>query len=148
MSQPIWFLDTLMIPHVTSEESGGAFFLAEQHIPAGHVTPLHVQPHEDETFHVLDGRLTVHLGGREVTAGAGETVLVRRGTPHALRAETPTRCLVLDVPAGHDRFFLAVGRPAREHRLPDPPDGPPDLEALAAAASDARFEILGPPPFG
>jgi quercetin dioxygenase-like cupin family protein len=147
MSKAIWFLDTLMIPQVTGDESDGAFALAEQHLPAGHVTPLHVQPHEDETFHVLDGRLTVHLGGREVTAGAGETVLVRRGTPHALRVDAPTRCLVLDVPAGHERFFLAVGRPAPERRLPDPLEGPPDLEAMAAAAREARFEILGPPPF-
>jgi mannose-6-phosphate isomerase-like protein (cupin superfamily) len=148
MSEAIWFLDTLMIPQVTGEESDGAFCLAEQYLPAGHVTPLHVQPHEDETFHVLDGRLTVHLDGREVTAGAAETVLVRRGTPHALRADSATRLLVLDVPAGHDRFFLAVGRPAAERRLPDPLEGPPDFEAMAAAARDARFEILGPPPFG
>ena len=147
MSGAIWFLDTLMIPQVTGEQTDGAFSLVEQHLPAGHVTPLHVQPHEDETFHVVDGRLTVHLDGRELTAGAGETVLVRRGTPHALRAESPTRCLVLDVPAGHERFFLAVGRPASQHRLPGPPAGPPDLEAMAAAAGDAGFEILGPPPF-
>lgn len=147
MSEPFWFLDTLMIPQVTGEQSDGAFCLAEQYMPAGHVTPLHVQPYEDETFHVLDGRLTVHVDGREVTAGAGETVLVRRGTPHALRADSETRCLVLDVPAGHDRFFTAVGRPASEHRLPDPLDGPPDMEAMAAAARDARFDILGPPPF-
>jgi quercetin dioxygenase-like cupin family protein len=147
MSGAIWFLDTLMIPQVTGEQSDGAFCLAEQYIPAGHVTPLHVQPHEDETFHVLDGRLTVHLDGRDVTAGEGETVLVRRGTPHALRADAATRCLVLDVPAGHDRFFRAVGRPAPERRLPDPLETPPDMEAMAAAARDARFEILGPPPF-
>jgi quercetin dioxygenase-like cupin family protein len=148
MSDAIWFLDTLMIPQVTGEDSDGAFCLAEQYLPAGHVTPLHAQPHEDETFHVLDGRLTVHLDGREVTAGAGETVLVRRGTPHALRADSVARVLVLDVPAGHDRFFAAVGRPAAERRLPDPPAGPPDFDAMAAAARDARFEILGPPPFG
>jgi quercetin dioxygenase-like cupin family protein len=147
MPDAIWFLDTLMIPQVTAEHSDGAFFLAEQHLPAGHVTPLHVQPCEDETFHVLDGRLTVHLDGREVTAGAGETVLVRRGTPHALRADAATRCLVLDVPAGHDRFFAAVGRPTPAPLLPPPPEGPPDLEAMSAAARDARFEILGPPPF-
>jgi quercetin dioxygenase-like cupin family protein len=147
MPDAIWFLDSLMIPQVTGEQSDGAFALVEQHLPAGHVTPLHVQAHEDETFHILEGRLTVHLDGREVTAAAGETVLVRRGTPHALRADAPTRCLVLDVPAGHERFFLAVGRPAPQRTLPPAPEGPPDLEAMTAAARDARFEILGPPPF-
>jgi quercetin dioxygenase-like cupin family protein len=147
MAEAIWFLDTLMVPRVTGEESKGAFSLIEQELPEGSVTPLHVQPGEDETFHVLDGRMTVHLDGREIAAGPGETVLVPRGTPHALRADTQARCLVLDVPAGHDRFFAAVGRPAPERTLPPPLDGPPDMEVMAAAAADADFEILGPPPF-
>jgi quercetin dioxygenase-like cupin family protein len=147
MHHAIWFLDTLMLPQVTGEQSDGAFSLIEQHLPSGSLTPLHVQPHEDETFHVLEGRMTIHVDGDELTAGPGETVLVPRGTPHALRADAPTRCLVLDVPAGHDRFFAAVGRPAPTRTLPPAPDGPPDMAAMAAAAADARFEILGPPPF-
>jgi quercetin dioxygenase-like cupin family protein len=147
MHHAIWFLDTLMLPQVTGEQSDGAFSLIEQHLPSGSLTPLHVQPHEDETFHVLEGHMTIHVDGDELTAGPGETVLVPRGTPHALRADAPTRCLVLDVPAGHDRFFAAVGRPAPTRTLPPAPDGPPDMAAMAAAAADARFEILGPPPF-
>jgi quercetin dioxygenase-like cupin family protein len=147
MADAIWFLDTLMLPQVTGEQSRGAFSLIEQYLPEGSVSPLHVQPHEDETFHVLDGRMTFHLDGTEVAAGPGETVLVPRGTPHAIRADVPARCLVLDVPAGHDRFFAAVGRPAPARTLPPPLDGPPDAAAMAAAAAEARFEILGPPPF-
>jgi quercetin dioxygenase-like cupin family protein len=148
MADAIWFLDTLMVPQVTGEQSGGSFALIEQHLPEGSVTPLHVQPSEDETFHVLEGRMTFHIDGREVGAGPGETVLVARGTPHAIRADTQARCLVLDVPAGHDRFFAAIGRPAPERTLPPPPEGPPDVGAMAAAAAAAGFEILGPPPFG
>lgn len=147
MADAIWFLDTLMVPQVTGEQSGGSFSLIEQHLPQGSVTPLHVQPNEDETFHVLDGRMTFHLDGGEVAAGPGETVLIPRGSSHALRADEPSRCLVLDVPAGHDRFFCAVGRPASERTLPPPPDGPPDMATMASAAADAGFEILGPPPF-
>lgn len=147
MAEAIWFLDTLMVPHVTGEESGGSFSLIEQHLPAGSVTPLHVQPREDETFHVLEGSMTFHIDGHEVRAGSGETVLVARGAPHAIRADTGARCLVLDVPAGHDRFFSAVGHPAPERILPPPPEGPPDMEAMAAGAAEAGFEILGPPPF-
>ena len=148
MADAIWFLDTLMVPQVTGEQSGGSCALIEQLLPEGSLTPLHVQPNEDETFYVLDGRITFHLDGREVGAGPGETVLVARGTPHALRADTQARCLVLDVPAGHDRFFAAVGRPAPERTLPPPLEGPPDMGAMAAAADAAGFEILGPPPFG
>jgi quercetin dioxygenase-like cupin family protein len=147
MHDAIWFLDTLTIPHVTGEQSGGSFSLLEQYLPTGSVAPLHVQPHEDETFHVLEGRMTIHIDGEEVTAGPGETVLVPRGTPHALRADEPSHVMLLDVPAGHDRFFAAVGRPAPERTLPPALEGPPDMAAMAAAAADARFEILGPPPF-
>jgi quercetin dioxygenase-like cupin family protein len=147
VTDAIWFLDTLMVPRVTGDQSAGSFSLIEQHLPEGSVTPLHVQPGEDETFHVLDGRLTFHLDGAQVEAGPGETVLVPRGTPHAFRADTPARCLVLDVPAGHEQFFAAVGRPAPEHTLPPPPDRPPDMAEMADAAAQAGFAILGPPPF-
>lgn len=147
MHKAIWFLDTLMLPQVTGEDSNGAFSLIEQHLPAGSLTPLHVQPHEDETFYVLEGKLTLHLDGQTRSAQAGDTILVPRGTPHALRADTPARCLVLDVPAGHERFFMSVGRPAPEPTLPPAPDGPPDMATMAPAAQDAGFDILGPPPF-
>ena len=40
-----------------------------------------------------------------------------------------------------------VGEPAKTLTLPPPPQGPPDMRALAAAAEQVGIEILGPPGF-
>ena len=73
---------------------------------------------------------------------------IPRGTPHSFRVDSETaRLLVLNTPAGHERFFRAMGEPAAERTLPPPPEGPPDMDAMSRAAEDAGFRILGPPPF-
>ncbi len=66
--------------------------------------------------------------------------------PHTFRVDSPTARLVgLAVPGGFDRFVLATGRPAEAATLPPPPDGPPDLDRLVAAAHEHGADILGPP---
>lgn len=145
--EAIWFLGQLLVVRVAGEQSAGAFALSEVTSRRGPAAPLHVQPNEDETFYVLDGEATFHVDGREVSAGPGSTVVVPRGTPHAYRIDSETaRVLVLNTPAGHERFFRAVGEPAAERALPPPLEGPPDMEAMSRAAEEAGFSILGPPP--
>jgi quercetin dioxygenase-like cupin family protein len=146
--QALWFLDELLRVRVRGAETGGSLSAVEIVAPRGPASPLHVQPREEETFYVLEGELTFHLGGEERAAGEGDVVVIPRGTPHAYRVDSPTaRVLVLNSPAGHERFFEAMGRPAERDALPPAPAGPPDLARMAAAAADAGFEILGPPPF-
>lgn len=146
--EAIWFLGQLFVIKAASEDTGGVFALMEGVARRGPTAPLHVQPNEDETFHVLEGELTMHVDGEEMTASAGSTVYIPRGTPHAFRVDSETaRMLVFNTPSGHERFFRAAGEAAGERRLPPPPEGPPDMDAMARAAEDAGFEILGPPPF-
>jgi len=146
--EAIWFLGQLFVLKAANEDTGGAFALSEVLCAQGPAAPLHVQPNEDETFYVLEGDLTVHIDGEEITASVGSTVFIPRGTPHAFRVDSETaRLLVLNTPAGHERFFRAVGEPAAARTLPPPPEGPPDMDAMARAAEDAGFRILGPPPF-
>ena len=54
---------------------------------------------EDEVFHVLDGRLLLHVDGRDLVAGPGETVMAPRGVPHTYRVESD-RCHWLVITAG------------------------------------------------
>jgi quercetin dioxygenase-like cupin family protein len=146
--EPRWFLGQLIAVRAAGGQTGGAFALTEMTMRQGPASPLHVQPLDDETFHVLEGDLTFHADGRELSATAGTTVVVPRGTPHAFRVDSEqARVLVLNTPAGHEEFFLAMSEPATERVLPPAPDGPPDMERMGRAAADAGFEILGPPPF-
>jgi mannose-6-phosphate isomerase-like protein (cupin superfamily) len=64
-------------------ETGGEF--AQSHfdlIPGGHAAREHIHPHQEESFHVLSGTLTVMVNGEEKVVSAGETVVVPPGTPH------------------------------------------------------------------
>lgn len=46
------------------------------------IAPLHVHRSDDEAWYVLEGRLGVQVGDRDVEAGPGEGIFVPRGTPH------------------------------------------------------------------
>jgi quercetin dioxygenase-like cupin family protein len=60
---------------VLSEQTGGAYAILEQKIPAGHGPPLHVHRHETEIFYILEGQFEVTIGGQKVSAPAGAIVV-------------------------------------------------------------------------
>ncbi len=59
---------------VLPEETGGAYAVLEQTIPAGHGPPLHVHRHETEIFYILDGKFEVTIGDQKIRATAGALV--------------------------------------------------------------------------
>ena len=133
---------------ISGETTGGAFGLVEQLLPQGMATPLHVHPNDDETFYVLEGELTVYLDGVLADASAGDVIFLPRGVPHAYRMRSErVHVLSLCTPAGHERFFRLVGRPVPSLSIQPDVAELPDMQQLATAAAEARFEVLGPPPF-
>ena len=143
--EALWFFGSLLTFKATAEQTGGEFAFVEQVFRGGTATPLHVQPEDDETFYVLEGELTFFLeDGRPVPASAGSFVHLPGGTPHAFRVGSETaRILDLTTPQ-HERFFRAAGEPAQSRTLP--PEGPPDMDKVMAAAQQFGVEIVGPPP--
>ena len=61
------------------------------------IAPTHVHHHDDEAWYVLEGRLVVRVGDKDVEARAGSAVFVPRGTPHTYwnPDPTPTRYLLV-----------------------------------------------------
>jgi len=139
-----WFLDALSVVKLSSAQTGGAFALIEDHLPAGRATPYHVHRHEDETFYLLDGEFTFFSGTHRFTAGAGATIFLPRNIPHGFRADTAGRMLILTVPGGFDSFVAEAGEPAAAHTLPTPKQ--PDFARLTTLAAKYQIEILGPLP--
>src|SRR6476469_6883690 len=69
---------------VTGAESGAAFFMFEDHLEQGKVTPLHLHPNADETFYLLEGEILLHIDGQEQRPlHAGGIAIIPRGIPHA-----------------------------------------------------------------
>ncbi|MDP9461552.1 MAG: cupin domain-containing protein [Actinomycetota bacterium] len=142
----IWHLDTLMTFKALSDDTEGRLTAWEQLLPHHSSPPLHVHSDEDEAWFVLDGDLTFRVADSTWSVGAGSFVWAPRGLPHTFRVDSPTaRLLALAIPGRFDRFVQATGRPAQAPTLPPPPDGPPDMARLVAAAREHGMEVLGPP---
>jgi quercetin dioxygenase-like cupin family protein len=119
----VWFLGTLAIIRVPGEAVGGRFALIEFLFPPNASPPLHTHP-QDESYIVLDGRLTVQAGTDRFELAAGGMAVIPMGVPHSFRVDSDNaRVLVLSTPAGIERFVRDGSVPATSPTLP-PPDTP------------------------
>jgi len=146
--EPLWFLGTLATVKLDGAATGGRFALVEVLFPRGAAPELHSHP-QDETFHVLEGELSVWLGdlAKRRAAGRGSTVFAPARLPHTFRVESETaRVLVLSTPAGIEQFVRACSVAAPVRELPLGRDRPRDDARIAAAYREHGFEVHGPRP--
>jgi quercetin dioxygenase-like cupin family protein len=144
--EALWFLGSLVTIKSSAETTGGIVGVTENLSPRGGGSPLHVHRREDEWFYVLEGELTLWVGGEIIVARAGAFAFGPRDVPHTFEVTSDeARFLLVVEPAGFEGFVRQVGEPAAELRIPPPPEGPPDMEKLGAAAAEYGIEILGPP---
>lgn len=128
-----------------AEQTGGAFFLIEDMMARGKVTPLHCHPEADEMTYVLEGEIVVNVGGEEHRLGAGGMSFVPRGVPHAfLVLSDGARLLALQTPGVGQEFYRGASEPAS-----DDTTDVVDIPRLQASAQDnpRGIQLLGPPPF-
>jgi quercetin dioxygenase-like cupin family protein len=141
----LWFVGTLATIRVPGEAVDGRFALIEFLFPRHASPPLHTHP-QDESYFVLDGRLTVRAGERRFELEAGAAAVVPMGVAHTFRVDSDTaRVLVLSTPAGLERFVRDGAVPASTSKLP-----PADTPRPTAAELDRIFARhgqinLGPP---
>jgi mannose-6-phosphate isomerase-like protein (cupin superfamily) len=71
--------------------------------PGRPIAGLHLHRCDDEAWFVLEGRLGFRVGDEEREVAAGESLLVRRGTPHSYwnPAPEPARYLLVMTPRIH-----------------------------------------------
>ena len=120
--------------------------MIESELAHGEMPPLHVHA-ADESFHVLEGSLTVYLGEDAVRLEAGETLIAPGGIPHTYRAESAkARVLTMsrvDSAARYDDFLRAVARPSESEA---PAWATAEDEAtVSAIAAAAGITVLSPP---
>ena len=140
-----WFLGTLATIKVPGEAVDGRFALIEFVFPHGASPPLHTHP-QDESYFVLEGRLTVQAGEERFSLAEGGTAVVPMGLPHSFRVDSDgARVLVLSTPAGIELFVRELSIPAGAPTLP-PPDAPRPSPETIAGAFEAHGQLnVGPP---
>ena len=125
---------------IAGEGTGGRFALVETVEVRSAKEPRHLHHREDETLYVLEGALSVWVGGGWVEAPAGTAVFLPRGVEHAFVVATAAaRVLTILAPAGFEGFYREMDT-AGEY--------PPDVERLVATAARYGCEITGPTPKG
>ena len=134
--QPYWFLGTLTIAKVSSDQCNGQLSILDHRVPPGFAPPPHLHHHTDEALLILDGQLEGFCGDRRWQAGPGSLVFMPRAIPHGFTVSDtgPGRIIIVTSPGGFDQFVAAAGEPAPDLRLPQPaPSDPARLTRLAAA---------------
>jgi quercetin dioxygenase-like cupin family protein len=141
----LWFLGTLAIIRVPGEAVDDRFALIEFLFPRHASPPLHTHP-QDESYVVLEGRLTIQIAGDRFQVGAGGVAVVPMGAAHTFRVDTDTaRILVLSTPAGLERLVRDGSLPAGAPTLPPADALRPTPDQLDRTFLKHRQANLGPP---
>jgi quercetin dioxygenase-like cupin family protein len=138
-----WWWGNLAVLKVTGDQTRGGLTVVEVTMAAGHMAPPHVHHREEETFWVLEGSLTFHVGDETIDAGAGDVVVGPRDIPHRFVAGPEgARLLFLLTPAGLEGLVREQSVPATARTLPPEGGPPPDLEQARAVALRYGCELL------
>ena len=95
---------------LTSQQTGGAYYLFESVFDPESGNRLHLHRREDEVGYVLEGALEIRLADQTVVVEAGSVAHLPKNIPHAIRnpLKTDSRYLFMTVPAGLDQWFDAL----------------------------------------
>jgi len=134
--EALWFLGFLVTVKCSAETTGGGVAVLEHLAARGAGSPLHVHRLEEEWFYVLEGELTLWVGGYVIDAPTGAFVYGPRGIAHTfiVRSER-ARFLLVTQPAGFEKFVRAIAEPAAERTMPPARTEPANMAALTAAAA-------------
>lgn len=92
---------------LAGEQSGGYWAVVESHVRAGDEPPMHTHTREDETVYVLDGAITVDVGGEKTDVEAGSYAALPKNLPHGLTVRgDEARLLITLEPAGTEYFLV------------------------------------------
>ena len=141
-----WGPGELMTFLLTGEETGGAIFISEISVAPGGGTAPHIHHREDEAFRVLEGTLTIQVGGNTITASAGDLAFLPRGNAHSFKnnGDGYAKAVVLITPAGLEGFFMEVFEPAADRFATPPPVSKELMGRALAAAPRYELELLPP----
>ncbi len=134
---------------VTGEQSGGACFICEGMAPPGGGPPPHVHRHEEESFYLLQGTLTIQAGGQTFQASPGDFIHIPRGTVHSFRNDgnVDAKALVIVSPAGPaglEKFFEEAFYPVTDRSAAPPLITQELMGRMMAAAAKNSLEFVLP----
>lgn len=117
---------------ISPEQTKNTLALLEFTLPAGAEPPLHIHKNEDESFYVLEGRISVRMGEEVSILEPGDALFAPRNTPHTFKILSGTaKALNLITPGSLWNYFMEFSTPLTE--LPG---------VVTAGAAPGREEVL------
>jgi quercetin dioxygenase-like cupin family protein len=138
-----WWFGMLAEIKATAADTGGQFSLVEVTCPPGYEGIRHVHHREDEAFWVLEGDVTLDIGGDVIAAHGGAYAFGPRDIPHSFTVGAlGCRMLFMLTPGGFEDLVLATSEPAGRRVVPPPPTEPPDLARINEITARFGGEIV------
>ena len=104
-------LTLLGVTHLlTSDQTGGAYYLCEAVFGPESGSPLHIHHNESEVIYVLEGAIDIRLDNDKLHVPVGGIVHLPKKVPHALYnpLKTPLKIMVHAIPGGLEGYFEEV----------------------------------------
>lgn len=127
------------------KDTNDQFALIEAKLRKGLEPPRHTHTREDETYYVLDGEMQFTAGEEEHNLKTGDFLYLPKNIGHHFKLLTDTVTVLIHIaPAGLDKMFWELSRPADRIDLPPLPVGPPAGEFLQRIGElQKKYGILG-----
>jgi quercetin dioxygenase-like cupin family protein len=123
---------------ISASDTAGDLAVFEQtgHTPNGG-PPLHIHPHQDEWFFVLEGEYLFQVGTSTYQLKPGDTIFLPRNVQHAFIQRTENgRMIVSYLPAGKMEAFFKVT---------DAWTASPSKAEIARVFAEHDMQVVGPP---
>ncbi|HEY3456011.1 MAG TPA: cupin domain-containing protein [Bryobacteraceae bacterium] len=125
---------------VSSKDTGGAWSMFESPVAPQGGVPLHVHPHQEEWFQVLEGEFLFEVGGEQRRLISGMSILGPRQVPHRWKNTGTSigKLLFLVQPAGWlEECFAALSQLPENQRR--------DVRRFTEILAQHDIQVVGPP---
>jgi quercetin dioxygenase-like cupin family protein len=125
-------------------QTNGSLAMLDMTLPKGVEPPPHLHTNEDETFYLLEGTITFHVGEEVIVAKPGDAVFAPKQVPHHFVIETQSaRFINLITPGKFLEYFLEYSYQATELAIV-PPQGPPPVEVIEQMTKqlESKYGVL------
>jgi quercetin dioxygenase-like cupin family protein len=111
---------TICFKVLPSETSNSLFVIEHIHLTGG--PDLHIHPHQEEYFYLLEGEVVFQVGDARKHLHPGDSVLAPRGISHCFAATNaiPSRMIIAFTPAGKmEQFFRETANLTKAQMTPE-----------------------------
>jgi quercetin dioxygenase-like cupin family protein len=121
------FQGAIMNFRILSSETDNAISVIDAIFMAGSEPQRHVHTFEDEVFTLHAGSMQFYIGGKSITANAGDVIYAPKGIAHHFEVISPLcRVTLTMTPGNFDQYYWQFSEPFDGIKIPPVQGAPPE----------------------